>query len=152
MEFNEATPNVTFNSLAWLADGLIFPRALIYPATANPSVYSATDGDMYIVPQSATGAWASQDNDLAQYRNGGWSFISPATGWVVDAPIDSINDTWREGKIFYTGSAWETISDATTQTISVIADVNTTQKRFYDITYSAGFVIQVSGPGAWMGK
>lgn len=152
MEFNEASPNVTFNNHVWLTDGFIFPRLTAHPSATDPVIYSSTDGDLHIIPVSATGEWETFDNQIAQFKNGGWSLIVPATGWVMDATVSNINDTWREGKVFYTGSAWETIADATTQTISIIADVTSTQKRFYDITYSAGFVVQVSGPGAWMEK
>lgn len=56
--------------------------ALIYPittATLNPEdlVPSPSDGDRYIVPSGALGAWASQDGKVAIYSSadgGTWSF------------------------------------------------------------------------------
>ena len=40
-------------------------------------------GDRYIVPVSATGAWAGQDLKVARYDGAAWEFFLPRTGWVA---------------------------------------------------------------------
>lgn len=49
--------------------------------TAPPG--SPTDGDIYIVGQSATGGWASQDGKIAIRDNGSWVFLDALTGLVA---------------------------------------------------------------------
>ncbi|MFK5997348.1 MAG: DUF2793 domain-containing protein [Rhodobacterales bacterium] len=48
---------------------------------------AAVDGQSYIVPVGATGAWAGQDDKIALYLNGGWEFVAAFDGWsawVID--------------------------------------------------------------------
>ncbi len=47
---------------------------------ATPPV-SPTDGDRYIVPAGATGAWSGQTNRIALDIAGTWHFIQPLDGW-----------------------------------------------------------------------
>ncbi|MEM9141184.1 MAG: DUF2793 domain-containing protein, partial [Pseudomonadota bacterium] len=57
------------------------------------------DGDMHVVGQNATGAWAEQDDDLAIFMNGDWLFVAPWAGCRV----------WIEGNaeaVVYDGEQW----------------------------------------------
>lgn len=49
--------------------------------TAPPG--SPTAGDAYIVGASATGDWASQDDDVAVYDGVEWVFYTPRIGYIA---------------------------------------------------------------------
>jgi hypothetical protein len=42
---------------------------------------SPADGDRYIVPPAATGAWSGQTNRVALNIAGTWHFLQPLDGW-----------------------------------------------------------------------
>lgn len=69
--------------------------------TAQPG--SPSDGDVYIIPASATGAqWATFTvGDITIYRGGTWYAFEPVTGLVVN--IAGTQEQW-------TGSAWAALS------------------------------------------
>lgn len=65
-------------------------------------------GDRYIVAAGATGAWAGQDNDIAEWDGAAWVFITPDNG--THAPVED------ESNLVYvfSGAAWSpTASGAT---------------------------------------
>jgi len=43
---------------------------------------SPADGDRYIVPAAATGAWAGKANQIAVRIDGVWEYHAPQTGWL----------------------------------------------------------------------
>ena len=47
--------------------------------TAPPT--TPAEGDRYIVGPSATGAWATHDDDIAWWDTSAWQFDTPAKGW-----------------------------------------------------------------------
>lgn len=49
--------------------------------TAPPG--SPSDGDIYIVGQSATGGWATQDGKIALRDDGAWVFLDALTGLIA---------------------------------------------------------------------
>lgn len=62
---------------------------------------SPANGDAYIVPSGATGAWASQTNKIAVWvtRSSAWVFYTPKNGWQFYNQAD-LSD------YVYNGSAW----------------------------------------------
>jgi hypothetical protein len=53
------------------------------------------EGLAYGVPAGASGEWAGADGQVAIVRNGGWDFVTPATGWrgfVRDAGGVALHD------------------------------------------------------------
>lgn len=72
---------------------------------------SPTDGDRYLVPAGATGAWTGKANNLTvwQGQSIGWTFFQPKIGWRVYVEDEksfytytSVNlDGWRD---------WETVA------------------------------------------
>lgn len=42
------------------------------------------EGDAYIVPTGASGAWAGKATQLAFWSNGAWVYLVPEVGWRVD--------------------------------------------------------------------
>ncbi len=103
MRGQDIAKHIKYNNSMFLLDSLVFPKlATKYPADVSSSVFinSATFGDITIVPQSATGTWAGEDNNLAQYQTDGeLSFIEPQAGWTI------IHAT-KSNLYVYDGSQW----------------------------------------------
>lgn len=77
--------------------------------TTDAGSASTTLGILYIVPASATGDFAGEDNKLAYYNGSAWEFYTPATGfeiWVAD----------ESARYRYSGSAWSVASGAASVT------------------------------------
>jgi hypothetical protein len=49
--------------------------------TAPPA--SPANGDRYIVPAAATGAWAGKTNQIAVRIAGSWEYHAPQVGWLA---------------------------------------------------------------------
>jgi hypothetical protein len=89
-------------------DGLIMPRVLSRVLTAPPTI---ADGAMYIIPPSATGAWASKTGQIARgFTVGvgapGWEFFTPLSGWAVSV----VNETDSSGaptRYVFDGTTWD---------------------------------------------
>ncbi|HID7885874.1 TPA: DUF2793 domain-containing protein [Pseudomonas aeruginosa] len=43
---------------------------------------SPANGDRYIIPAAATGAWAGKTHQIAVRINGAWEYHSPKVGWL----------------------------------------------------------------------
>lgn len=67
---------------------------------------SPTDGDIYIVGQSATSGWASQDGKIAVRDNGAWVFLDALTGLIA-----YVED---EGAYYRYDSGWFPLAQAYT--------------------------------------
>jgi hypothetical protein len=44
---------------------------------------SPAEGDRYIVPAGATGAWAGKTSQIAVHIAGTWEFHDPKVGWLA---------------------------------------------------------------------
>lgn len=93
---SQAQKEVTHNEGLNRLDAFVTP-VVIDIADAAPG--SPNVGDLYIVGTSPTGAFASQNNNLAQYLTGGWVFYTPFK-WM-DAVVESL-----DSRITFNGSAW----------------------------------------------
>lgn len=60
---------------------------------------SESDRDLYVVKAPGSGAWANQNNNLAQWKNGGYVFYEPTTGLTKYVSDETTNVQWN-------GSAW----------------------------------------------
>lgn len=69
----------TFRVLDVVATGWI----VVLSATTTAPPASPLQGDSYIVPGSATGAWSGHQNHLAIYTANGWIFRAPRYGWIA---------------------------------------------------------------------
>lgn len=72
--------------------------------TAPPA--SPSEGDRYIVASVATGAWAGQEKNIADYSGGAWIFITPNEGYTLTVEDESL-------LYIYDGSSWSSIGSAT---------------------------------------
>ncbi|MFZ9738684.1 MAG: DUF2793 domain-containing protein [Prochlorotrichaceae cyanobacterium] len=86
---------LTVNANSYTLDALI--NGVLAQQTTPPG--SPAAGDAYIVSATATGAWAGQENKIAYWFNGGWSFISPAAGL-------SLFVLGSTATAYFNGSAW----------------------------------------------
>lgn len=87
---------------------LVFLNVLSATTTAPPG--SPANGDRYIVPASATGAWAGSDGKLAVWNSvaGAWTYYTAKRGWATRA-----NDTKQLWE--HNGSAWQLPGSVYTQ-------------------------------------
>lgn len=67
--------------------------------TAPPT--GPNSGDRYIVAATATGAWAGQEDAIAEYNGSSWVFDTPNEGFTVEVEDENLYYT-------YNGSAWVT--------------------------------------------
>ncbi len=77
----QALKHITHNEALQKLDVLV--QAIVDSASLTTPPGSPLEGDAYIVPTGATGAWAGHGNEIAVARSGGWSFHDPAHGWQV---------------------------------------------------------------------
>lgn len=88
-----------------------FPSAidilLTPPGTPNT-------GDRYLINGTGTGAWAGQDNDVAEWDGAAWVFYTPTTGTYI-----SVDDE-TDGLYYFGGSSWtKKFYEATTASLGV---------------------------------
>ncbi len=95
----QASKEVTHNEALRLLDAFVSSRVISRTITAEPG--SPTDGDLYIIPASATGTdWSTYTvGDLAHRYAGAWYNYTP----FLDQVLYSIADVSLIG---WTGSAW----------------------------------------------
>ena len=75
---------------------------------------SPSTGDRYLVTATATGAWAGQEDNIAEWNGTAWEFFTPSTGWQLSA------DDETDGIYYYGGSSWTKKSyEATTASLGV---------------------------------
>lgn len=61
--------------------------------TAPPA--SPTDGDRYIIPSGATGAWAGKTDQIAVRVAGAWEYYVPKVGWLVYIEDESVLSVYK---------------------------------------------------------
>ena len=89
----QAQKHVTVNEALAKLDGLT--QLILSSVTILTPPTSASDGQSYFVPASATGDWAAQAGNVAVYSNGGWVFSTPSVGWlgfIEDEGVSAVFD------------------------------------------------------------
>jgi hypothetical protein len=99
LQASQAQKHVTVNEAIARLDAMAQLRFESMVSTTPPT--SAVDGQAYLVPVGANGDWATQENNIAVYSNGGWTFLAPKDGWkawVVDESKEKRFDgsNWTE--------------------------------------------------------
>lgn len=77
---NQAQKHVTVNEAFARIDALTQLRLESISETSPPG--APLDGQVWAVPDGATGDWAGEDGSLAVTQNGGWAFVTAAVGWA----------------------------------------------------------------------
>jgi len=75
----QAQKHVTVNEAFARLDAIAQMRVVSANVAAPPA--EARDGESYIVPDGAVGAWAGREKRVAVFSNGGWVFVVPRIGW-----------------------------------------------------------------------
>lgn len=88
-----AAMNANLRRLSALTQPVVIDKDLSAPP-ASPVV-----GDTYLVAATATGDWATHDDDIAVYYADGWAFYTPVRGWRVF--VDDESADYR-----FDGSGW----------------------------------------------
>jgi hypothetical protein len=78
----QAQKHVTHNEALRLIDACVQVAVESRSAPTAPPP-APLQGERYIVPAAATGAWAGEDGSLASFLDGAWQFVQPAAGWLV---------------------------------------------------------------------
>lgn len=96
----QAQKHVTHNEALARLDVAVQLAVIARDVAAPPA--DPAQGDRYLVPVGATGAWAGRDGELAVYDLNTWSFQTPVAGWVTrvlseDAQLRFDGTAWRDG-------------------------------------------------------
>jgi len=92
---------------------------------SDPPV-SPAKGDRYIVGDTATGDWATHENNIATFDGTNWMFDTPTNGWLIY--ITDENEFY-----YYAGSAWETLTSITGAGDMVKAVYDTNSNGIVDV-------------------
>ena len=99
----QSQKHVTHN--AALADLDVFVQLSVKErGTLTPPV-SPGAGDRYLVGVGASGAFAGQDGDVAEFIDGAWSFAPPRTGWRCYVEAEG-------ALLIFAGGAWADVGSA----------------------------------------
>lgn len=93
----QAQKHVTHNEALRMLDALTM-LAVVDRDLATPPGTPA-EGDRYIVPAGATGAWAGRSQQIAAWQDGAWACFAPRPGWLA-----YILDEQRQA--VWSGTAW----------------------------------------------
>lgn len=110
---SQESKELTVNENMYLLDALLQGVA----GQQNTPPGSPNPGDAYIVTATATGAWANQENRIAYYFNGGWSFLIPSNGLTL---FDSSQST-----IIYFSGIWKTFLGSNPVTAETLTNSGT---------------------------
>ncbi len=149
----QAQKHVTVNEALVRLDALTHPIAISSTIGAPPP---AGDGDAYIVPVGAVGAWAGQEGAFAAFDNGGWIFLSPKPGWRVWVEdqrdyLTFVSDRWIAALSgAHVGGAYSSIRIAASDEVlsgSVVASSLMLPSRAVVIGVTARVIADVTGSG-----
>lgn len=77
----QAQKHVTVNESLRMLDGIV--QLAVKDANLADPPASPSDGDRYIVPAAATGAWTGWTNSVALWTDGAWLRLPPRAGWMA---------------------------------------------------------------------
>jgi hypothetical protein len=89
----EVSHNEALNLIDAVVQLSVKGRTLVNPP-ASPA-----NGERWIVPTGATGAWVGQTNKIALFVDGAWRFVSPRDGWLAFVE--------NEGTVVYASGGWQ---------------------------------------------
>lgn len=85
----EVTHNVALNML----DALV--QTAVETSTLSAPPVTPAEGGLWLIGSTATGDWASHDNELAQFIGGVWQFHVPFEGMLVWLKDENIMAQYR---------------------------------------------------------
>ncbi len=84
----------------WRAIGALLQLSVISKTTDVPT--TPVDGDRYIIPSGATGAWSSHDGKVARYNEATWEIYTPLKGWLAYIDDEAVDGQYQ----FFDGTNW----------------------------------------------
>ncbi|KRA96620.1 hypothetical protein ASD83_16120 [Devosia sp. Root685] len=117
----QALKHITHNEALMRLDALVQASVEASTVTAPPA--TPLDGEAWIVPASATGAWAGHGEEIAAFQAGAWTFYDPAPGWQV---FDKASGTL----CIFSGTGWIAVAatGAGLPQLGINADADTTNR------------------------
>jgi hypothetical protein len=117
----QALKHITHNEALMRLDALV--QACVEASTVTAPPTSPLEGEAWIVPASATGAWAGHGEELAAFQAGAWTFYDPAPGWQV---FDKATGTL----CIFSGTGWIAVAatGAGLPQLGINADADTTNR------------------------
>lgn len=91
----QAQKEFTHNEALQTLDTLV-AGAVEEPPRATPPA-APSPGDTYLVDIGATGAWAGKSQCVATWTSGGWRFIPPVEGMMLNERASGATVTFRNG-------------------------------------------------------
>ncbi|MEQ1694541.1 MAG: DUF2793 domain-containing protein [Hyphomicrobiaceae bacterium] len=114
----QAQKHVTHNEAIRALDAMTQIGVVSRSITVPPA--SPAEGDCYLTPPAATGAWAGTAGRLAAFQDGAWMFFAPRDGWIAWIADEA-------AAVVYAGSSW-TLLIAALPTLGVNATADTTNR------------------------
>jgi hypothetical protein len=84
---SQAQKHITHNEAIQALDSLVQPVVESRTLTTPPA--TPLEGEAWIIPAGATGAWSGHNDEIAAFQSGAWAFLDPASGWQVYDRSDS---------------------------------------------------------------
>lgn len=99
----QAQKHVTHNEAMRLLDGMVQIGVISRVVGTPPG--SPAEGDRYLVPTGATGAWAGWDGSIAFRADAAWLRLIPKAGWLIYSAADGLF-------YVYGGASWAVLAGA----------------------------------------
>lgn len=117
----QALKHITHNEALLRLDALVQASVESSAITLPPT--APLEGEAWIVPVAATGAWAGHSEEIAAFQAGAWSFYDPAPGWQV---FDKATGTL----CIFSGTGWIAVAatGAGLPQLGINADADTTNR------------------------
>ncbi len=105
----------------------VITKSVSDPSTISPSPVA---GDRYLIPVGAAGAWAGQDNKIAEWDGSAWQYYTPVTDDVVFV-TDTLTTLRFDGSVWvaYKGTAILQNGNTLTNNINIGSNDN------YDLNF-----------------
>lgn len=103
---SQAQKHVTHNEALRILDAVVQLSVASQTETAPPA--DPREGDRYIVPSGAVGAWNGHDRQVALRQDAGWTYLSPSTGWLAWVVDDG-------RLVAYDGQSWNAVTSGGTE-------------------------------------
>lgn len=117
----QALKHITHNEALMRLDALV--QASVESSVVTTPPTSPLEGEAWIVPPTATGAWAGHGEEIAAFQAGAWRFYDPAPGWQV---FDKATGTL----CIFSGTGWIAVAatGAGLPQLGINADADTTNR------------------------
>jgi hypothetical protein len=104
---SQAQKHITHNEALQILDAVV--RLAVLASDLGTPPAAVNTGARYIVGASATGAWTTQEGQVALWTGGGWIFLKPHQGWRAWVNDTNTELVWRDG-LWQQMSGWSGVA------------------------------------------